>query len=98
MHPFAVAVFKNLMYWDDWNAQGIFMADKNRGTGLTTIASRLPGVMDLKVNNIDMRSMKNVISYFVLHADLFAKYAPWKQRVFQLDICYVSIPVHGTTE
>jgi hypothetical protein len=49
LHPFAVAVFKNVMYWDDWNAQGIFMADKNRGTGLMTIASRLPGVMDLKV-------------------------------------------------
>ena len=48
--PFAVAVFKNVMYWDDWNAQGIFMADKNRGTGLLTIASRLPGVMDLKVS------------------------------------------------
>lgn len=49
LHPFAVAVFKNIMYWDDWNAQGIFMADKNRGVGLSTIASRLPGVMDLKV-------------------------------------------------
>ena len=49
MHPFAVAIFKNVMYWDDWNAQGIFMADKNRGTGLSTIASRMPGVMDLKV-------------------------------------------------
>lgn len=49
LHPFAVAIFKNVMYWDDWNAQGIFMADKNRGTGLSTIASRLPGVMDLKV-------------------------------------------------
>ncbi len=54
LHPFAVAVFKNVMYWDDWNAQGIFMADKNRGTGLLTIASRLPGVMDLKVYLIDV--------------------------------------------
>lgn len=49
MHPFAVAIFKNIMYWDDWNAQGIFMAEKNRGTALSTVASRLPGLMDLKV-------------------------------------------------
>ena len=26
------------------------MADKNHGTGLSTVASLLPGVMDLKVN------------------------------------------------
>ena len=38
------------MYWDDWNALGIFMADKNHGTGLSTIASLLPGVMDLKAS------------------------------------------------
>lgn len=49
MHPFAVAVFKNNMYWDDWNAQGIFMAEKDRGTLLSAVASRMPGLMDLKV-------------------------------------------------
>ena len=49
LHPFAVAIFKGVMYWDDWNAQGIFMADKNRGTGLSTLVTQLPGVMDLKV-------------------------------------------------
>ena len=48
--PFAVAVFKNVMYWADWNTQEIFMADKNRGTGLLTIANQLPMVMDLKVS------------------------------------------------
>lgn len=62
LHPFAVAVFKNGMYWDDWNAQGIFMADKNRGTGLTTIASRLPGVMDLKIFSQSLRHGINACS------------------------------------
>ena len=45
-----MAVFKNVMYWADWNAQRIFMADKNRGTGLLTIANQLPMVKDLKVS------------------------------------------------
>lgn len=48
------------MYWDDWNAQGIFMADKNRGTGLTTIASRMPGVMDLKVSSINLNRLGGI--------------------------------------
>lgn len=51
MHPFAVAIFKSVMYWDDWMAQGIFMADKNRGTSLSVLSEQMPGVMDLKVSN-----------------------------------------------
>lgn len=27
-HPFAVAVFKDLMYWDDWKLNSVFSADK----------------------------------------------------------------------
>lgn len=27
-HPFAVAVYKHLMYWDDWKINAIFSADK----------------------------------------------------------------------
>lgn len=30
-HPFAVAVFKDVMYWDDWKRNGIFSADKDHG-------------------------------------------------------------------
>lgn len=48
-HPFAVAVFKDNMYWDDWKQSMIFMADKDRGFGLTTIIGHLVGLMDLKV-------------------------------------------------
>ncbi|XP_076622054.1 sortilin-related receptor [Colletes latitarsis] len=48
-HPFAVAVFKDNMYWDDWKQSMIFVADKNYGLGITTIIGQLPGLMDLKV-------------------------------------------------
>uniref|UniRef100_A0A1B6DW73 Sortilin-related receptor n=1 Tax=Clastoptera arizonana TaxID=38151 RepID=A0A1B6DW73_9HEMI len=48
-HPFAVAVFKDNMYWDDWKRNSIFMADKDHGVGVETIASDLVGLMDLKV-------------------------------------------------
>ncbi|KAG8226274.1 hypothetical protein J437_LFUL004831 [Ladona fulva] len=30
-HPFAVAVFKDFMYWDDWRQNAIYMADKDHG-------------------------------------------------------------------
>lgn len=29
-HPFAVAVYKHLMYWDDWKINAIFSADKGK--------------------------------------------------------------------
>lgn len=48
-HPFAVAVFKDNMYWDDWKQSMIFVADKDHGVGITTILGHLPGLMDLKV-------------------------------------------------
>ncbi|XP_034183961.1 sortilin-related receptor [Osmia lignaria lignaria] len=48
-HPFAVAVFKDNMYWDDWKQSMIFVADKDHGLGISTIIGQLPGLMDLKV-------------------------------------------------
>ncbi|CAK9806758.1 Sortilin-related receptor [Anthophora plagiata] len=48
-HPFAVAVFKDNMYWDDWKESMIFVADKDHGLGISTIIGQLPGLMDLKV-------------------------------------------------
>lgn len=48
-HPFAVAVFKDNMYWDDWKCNGIFTADKDHGLSIQTIKDSLPGLMDLKV-------------------------------------------------
>ncbi|XP_016840986.1 sortilin-related receptor, L(DLR class) A repeats-containing-like isoform X2 [Nasonia vitripennis] len=48
-HPFAVAVFKDNMYWDDWKQSMIFVADKDHGFGVSTIIGQLAGLMDLKV-------------------------------------------------
>jgi sortilin-related receptor len=48
-HPFAIAVFKDSMYWTDWKKSSVFLADKDHGAGVTTIASDLPNLMDLKV-------------------------------------------------
>ncbi|KAJ8687024.1 hypothetical protein QAD02_022818 [Eretmocerus hayati] len=48
-HPFAVAVYKSNMYWDDWKQSMIFVADKDRGLGVQKIYGQLAGLMDLKV-------------------------------------------------
>jgi hypothetical protein len=48
-HPFAVAVFKNNMYWDDWKRNSIFSADKDTFKGVEVLKKQLPGLMDLKV-------------------------------------------------
>lgn len=48
-HPFAVAVFKDLMYWDDWKMNSVFSADKDHGIMIRTIADEMLNLMDLKV-------------------------------------------------
>lgn len=48
-HPFSVAVFKDLMYWDDWEQKRIFVADKDHGVGIQIVSEELDGVMDLKI-------------------------------------------------
>lgn len=52
-HPFAIAVFKDMMYWDDWKNNAIYVADKdqvNVTNQIQTIYSKQqPGLMDLKV-------------------------------------------------
>lgn len=59
-HPFSVAVFKDSMYWDDWRANSIYVADKDNGQGVDVVASGLQGLMDLKVRN----SMKVLKGFF----------------------------------
>jgi hypothetical protein len=51
-HPFAVAVFKDNMYWDDWKQNSVFSADKDHGVGIVRLQGGLHGLMDLKVGNI----------------------------------------------
>ncbi|EZA49376.1 Sortilin-related receptor [Ooceraea biroi] len=49
-HPFAVAVFKDNLYWDDWKQSMIFVANKDHGVGITTIVGfQIAGLMDLKI-------------------------------------------------
>ncbi|XP_047534155.1 sortilin-related receptor-like isoform X1 [Vanessa atalanta] len=62
-HPFAVAVLKNKMYWDDWKAKSIFIADKDTGANIVTINDNLSGLMDLKVFAYFMQHGTNACSY-----------------------------------
>ncbi|KAM6959084.1 sortilin-related receptor [Aplochiton taeniatus] len=48
-HPYAIAVFKNDLYWDDWSRMGIFKAPKVGSQNNELIVGRLTGVMDLKI-------------------------------------------------
>ncbi|CAB1348795.1 unnamed protein product, partial [Coregonus sp. 'balchen'] len=48
-HPYAIAVFKNDLYWDDWSRRGIFKAPKAGSKDNELIVGRLTGVMDLKI-------------------------------------------------
>ncbi|MEQ2255723.1 hypothetical protein ILYODFUR_016866 [Ilyodon furcidens] len=48
-HPYAIAVFKNDLYWDDWSRMGIFKAPKAGSENNELIVGRLTGVMDLKI-------------------------------------------------
>ncbi|XP_038154114.1 sortilin-related receptor isoform X1 [Cyprinodon tularosa] len=48
-HPYAIAVFKNDLYWDDWSRMGIFKAPKAGSQNNELIVGRLTGVMDLKI-------------------------------------------------
>ncbi|XP_061377044.1 sortilin-related receptor-like isoform X3 [Danaus plexippus] len=62
-HPFAVAVLKHKMYWDDWKAKSIFTADKDTGADIVTINDKLSGLMDLKVFAYFMQHGSNACSY-----------------------------------
>ncbi|CAB3366798.1 Hypothetical predicted protein [Cloeon dipterum] len=55
-HPFAIAVFKDNMYWTDWKKNAIFEADKDHGVGVTTLAAGLSNVMDLKAYSAGMQA------------------------------------------
>nr|XP_033774457.1 sortilin-related receptor isoform X1 [Geotrypetes seraphini] len=48
-HPFAVAIFKNEIYWDDWSNLSIFRASKYSGTKKEVLIDHLTGVMDMKI-------------------------------------------------
>ncbi|GAB6018639.1 hypothetical protein CHUAL_000319 [Chamberlinius hualienensis] len=48
-HPFAIAVFKDWVYWNDWTRQAIFVAKKEDGSRMRMVRGDLANVMDLKI-------------------------------------------------
>ncbi|XP_075460478.1 sortilin-related receptor isoform X2 [Ascaphus truei] len=48
-HPYALAIFKNEIYWDDWSQLSIFRASKYNGAQMEVLIGRLSGVMDMKI-------------------------------------------------
>ncbi|XP_059812923.1 sortilin-related receptor [Hypanus sabinus] len=48
-HPYAISVFKDQIYWDDWSQLSIFRAYKHDGSSVETLVTGLTGVMDMKV-------------------------------------------------
>ncbi|XP_052861860.1 sortilin-related receptor-like [Anopheles cruzii] len=48
-HPFAVAVLKDVMYWDDWKKNSVFSADKDHGIMVRLVAEGMANSMDMKV-------------------------------------------------
>ncbi len=48
-HPYAIGIYKDEVYWDDWSQEAILKADKYTGARRYTVMGNLSGVMDLKV-------------------------------------------------
>ncbi|XP_055841442.1 sortilin-related receptor-like [Episyrphus balteatus] len=48
-HPFAIAVFKDQMFWDDWKMKSIFSGDKDHGIMIKSVSTDMQHLMDLKV-------------------------------------------------
>lgn len=61
-HPFAVGVYKDLMYWDDWKLNSVFSADKDHGIMISTLADNMPTLMDLKVYAHSIQTGTNACS------------------------------------
>lgn len=62
-HPFAVAVLKDKIYWDDWKVRSIFVADKDTGSNVVVINDSLTGLMELKVYAHYIQHGSNACSY-----------------------------------
>ncbi|RZF33205.1 hypothetical protein LSTR_LSTR009750 [Laodelphax striatellus] len=58
-HPFGLTVFRNRVYWTDWDTRSINAADKITGENRSVIRSGLSGLMDVRVFH---RNNKMVVS------------------------------------
>ncbi|KRT81787.1 Fibronectin domain-containing protein [Oryctes borbonicus] len=61
-HPFSVAVFKDIMYWDDWKKNAIFSADKDHGIEVAVLADKMSGLMEMKIYAHSIQSGTNACS------------------------------------
>ncbi|XP_023233438.1 sortilin-related receptor-like [Centruroides sculpturatus] len=59
-HAFAIAVYKDWIYFDDWIKKGIFMANKYDGSGLIQLAETINHPMDLKIFSSGMQQGSNM--------------------------------------
>ncbi|XP_021915388.1 low-density lipoprotein receptor-related protein 4 isoform X2 [Zootermopsis nevadensis] len=48
-HPFGLAVFRDKIYWTDWDTSSIHMADKQTGKNKTILRSGISNLMDIRV-------------------------------------------------
>lgn len=69
-HPFAVAVFKSNLYWDDWKKNAIYSSDKDVFSGFEVVVKDLVGLMDLKVYAHGLQIGK-VTVFFILSGVIF---------------------------
>ncbi|XP_075213619.1 low-density lipoprotein receptor-related protein 4-like [Lycorma delicatula] len=53
LHPFGLAVFKNSIYWTDWNTASIHAANKHTGQNRTIVRSNVSGLMDIRIFHRD---------------------------------------------
>jgi len=58
-HPFAIAVYKGLVLWNDWTRKAIFQADKNSGAGIMMVQEEVNGAMDMKIYSSGSRGETN---------------------------------------
>ncbi|KAK2708068.1 hypothetical protein QYM36_015679, partial [Artemia franciscana] len=61
-HPFGVAVYKTVVYWNDWHSNAIYVADKYHGSGIRPVATKLNGLLDLKVYSHNLQQGTNACS------------------------------------
>ncbi|CAL8091762.1 unnamed protein product [Orchesella dallaii] len=64
-HPFAVGVYKNMVYWDDWTTRGIYKApfdSSGSSSSISQIKGNLPRLMDLKVYGTGQQQGENACS------------------------------------
>lgn len=61
-HPFAVVVYKDWIYFDDWTKKMILMANKHDGSGLHTLAETNDRAMDMKIFAPNLQTGSNQCS------------------------------------